>query len=153
MKLTTQKRIAAKLLKVGKTSVKFDPNKISDIKEAITKADIRGLIRDKAIMPSKSKGSISKGRLRKKITQKRKGRLKGKGTRKGKRTARLSKKEEWIMKVRAQRKFIKELEKKKLISRKTYREIYGKIKGNYFRSRNHIKLYLTENRLFENVKK
>ena len=32
-------------------------------------------------------------------------------------------------------------------------ELYGKIKGNYFRSRNHIKLYLNENKLFENVKK
>ena len=31
--------------------------------------------------------------------------------------------------------------------------IYKKIKGGFFRSRGHLKLYLTENKLFENVTK
>jgi ribosomal protein L19E len=55
--------------------------------------------------------------------------------------------------LRIQRKFIKELKERKRISPKTYRQIYDKTKGNYFRSRNHIKLYLTENKLFEDGKK
>ncbi len=152
MKLKSQKRIAAKLLKVGKSSVRFNPKRLSDIKEAITKLDMRGLIKDGAVI-AKPTGSQSKGRLRKRLIQKRKGRQQGSGKRKGQKTSRLSKKEEWMIKTRIQRQFIREMKNKKLISVKTYRELYGKIKGNYFRSRNHIKLYLNENKLFENVKK
>jgi|TARA_Y100000310_G_scaffold175569_1_gene175626 large subunit ribosomal protein L19e len=152
MKLKNQKRISAELLKIGKNSVKFDPTRLGDIKEAITKEDIRGLIKDKAIV-SKPIGSQSKGRLRKRLIQKRKGRQKGLGKKKGKKTARLSSKEIWMIKTRIQRNFIKELREKEKITKKTYREMYRKIKGNFFRSKNHIKLYLTENKLFENVKK
>jgi large subunit ribosomal protein L19e len=152
MKLKNQKRIAAQLLKVGKTSVRFDEERLSDIKEAITKADMRGLIRDKAVF-SIPHGSSSKGRLRKRLAQKRKGRQKGMGRKKGKKTSRLSKKLTWMIKTRLQRGFIRDLKNKELITTKTYREIYKKIKGNFFRSRNHIKLYLNENKLFENVKK
>jgi len=54
--------------------------------------------------------------------------------------------------IRKQRKFVKELRDKKLINTKVYRQIYNKIKGGFFRSKNHIKLYLTENRLFEDGK-
>jgi large subunit ribosomal protein L19e len=152
MKLKSQKRIAAQVLKVGKTSVRFDPERLSDIKEAITKQDIRGLVKDKAIT-SKPTGSQSKSRLRDRLAQKRKGRQKGAGRKKGKKTARLSKKAIWMVKTRIQRSYIKELREKKLIEVKTYRESYKKIKGNYFRSKSHIKLYLTENKLFKNVKK
>ena len=152
MKLKSQKRIAARLLKVGKTSVRFNPERLADIKEAITKLDMRALINDDAVI-AKPTGSQSKGGLRKRLIQKRKGRQQGLGKRKGRKTARLSKKEEWMNKVRVQRKFIREMKDKNLISVKTYRGLYGKIKGNYFRSRNHIKLYLNENKLFENVKK
>ena len=113
---------------------------------------MRGLIKDGAVI-AKPTGSQSKGRLRKRLIQKRKGRQQGSGKRKGQKTSRLSKKEEWMIKTRIQRQFIREMKNKKLISVKTYRELYGKIKGNYFRSRNHIKLYLNENKLFENVKK
>ncbi|MBT3691523.1 50S ribosomal protein L19e [Candidatus Woesearchaeota archaeon] len=152
MKLRNQKRIASTLLKVGKTSVRFDPERLSDIKEAITKLDMRGLIKDGAVRALPI-GATSRSRLKKRLIQKRKGRQKGPGKRKGKKTARLSTKAEWMIKVRVQRQFIKELKTRELISIKTYRNLYGKIKGNYFRSRNHIKLYLNEKKLFENVKK
>ena len=140
MKLKNQKRISSQLLKVGKTSVKFDPERLADIKEAITKEDIRGLIKDKEIT-KRPTSSQSKGRQ------------KGPASKKGKKTARLSSKDIWMIKIRLQRKFIKELREKKNITERTYREMYRKTKGNFFRSKNHIKLYLTENKLFENVKK
>ena len=96
MKLKNQKRISADLLKVGKTSVKFNPDRLSDIKEAITKLDLRGLIKDKAITAKKT-GTVSKGRLRKRLIQKRKGRQKGLGRRKGKKTSRLSRKQKDLL--------------------------------------------------------
>ena len=67
MKLRNQKRIASRLLKVGKTSVRFDPERLSDVKEAITKLDMRGLIKDGAVK-AKPIGSSSKARLRKRLT-------------------------------------------------------------------------------------
>ena len=42
--LDVQRRLAAQMLKCGKNRVKFDPDSLEEIKEAITKADIRGLI-------------------------------------------------------------------------------------------------------------
>jgi len=59
-----------------------------------------------------------------------------------------------MLAVRGQRNFIKELKDKSLVEGKTYRNLYSKVKGGYFRNRRHIKLYLEENKLFiEKVKK
>ncbi len=152
MKLKNQKRIAAEVMKTGKKKVKFDTNRLADIKEAITRIDIKGLVVDKAISADPKRGT-SRSRARKILVQKRKGRKTGKGSRKGVITARLSKKENWMNHVRKQREFIQELRDKKLISTQVYRMMYSKVKGGFFRSKNHIKIYLTENRLFEDVKK
>ena len=111
MTLRIQKRLSSEVLKVGINRVKFDESRLDDIKEAITKRDIKELISDKAISSKPIRG-ISKFRSRKIKVQKRKGRQIGKGSRKGKRTARLSKKEAWMLKVRAQRDLISTLKKK-----------------------------------------
>jgi len=152
MKLNNQKRIAAKVLKKGIKKIKFDPTRLGDIKEAITRSDIKGLVLDKAISADPKRGT-SRSRARKIIIQKRKGRKTGKGSRTGVITSRLPRKENWMNHLRKQRQFIQELRDKKLISTQVYRTMYSKTKGGFFRSRNHIKIYLTENRLFEDVKK
>ena len=152
MKLNNQKRIAASLLKTSKKNVWLDPTKFEEIKEAITKTDIRALIADKVIK-GKPKRGISISRIRKNIIQKRKGRRKGTGSRKGKRTARLPKKKRWMAAIRLQRAFIKELKDKKIITPTTYHTLYLKTKGGFFRSKRHIKLYIKEHNLTKNVKK
>ncbi|MDP6641870.1 MAG: 50S ribosomal protein L19e [Candidatus Nanoarchaeia archaeon] len=141
MNLSTQKRLSSEILKVGKDRVYFDQTRLEDIKEALTKEDIRGLIKDRVIQKKPQTG-VSKSRFRKKLVQKRKGRKQGQGTRKGKRTARLSRKSNWMIHVRAQRNLIKELKNKKVIDSTKYRELYNKVKGGFFRSKRHIKLYL-----------
>jgi large subunit ribosomal protein L19e len=146
MKLTTQKRIAAQILKTGINRVYLDPEKISDIKEAITKSDVRGLI-NSGVIRAKPKQGISSFRFKKLRKQKRKGRKSGHGSRKGKQTARLSRKESWIQKIRAQRNYLKYLHDKKLISPHNYRLLYRKSKGGFFRSQRHIKLYIDEHNL------
>jgi large subunit ribosomal protein L19e len=152
MKLNKQKKLAAKVFKRGIKRIKFNPEKLSEIKEAITRSDIRSLKISKAIKPTQKK-SVSRSKARKILKQKRKGRKTGEGSRKGKKTSRLSKKRKWINKVRIQRKFVKNLRNKQKVSLPNYRSVYLKIKGGYFRSKTHIKTYLTENKLFENVKK
>ena len=49
MKLNVQKSLAATVLKVSKHKVKFDQERLEDIKEAITKTDIRGLVSEGAV--------------------------------------------------------------------------------------------------------
>jgi len=153
MKLNVQKRIAAAVLDCSPKRVVFSEEHLGDIKEAITKNDLRNLIKNGAIQ-SRPELRTSRVRARKRLTQRRKGRQAGPGTRKGSSTARLSRKETWMLAVRGQRNFIKELKDKSLVEGKTYRNLYSKVKGGYFRNRRHIKLYLEENKLFiEKVKK
>lgn len=146
MKLDNQKKIAAQILKCSRKRIWLDPDRLSDIKEAITKVDIRSLIKEGAIIKKPKKG-ISRMRARKILVQKRKGRKKGYGSKKGKRTARLCRKESWINKIRAQRILLNELRDKKKISNKAYQELYIKAKGGFFRSRRHIMLYIKEHGL------
>ncbi len=49
MKLTVQKRLAASLFKCSEKRVWFDEDRLADIKEAITKNDIKALISQGAI--------------------------------------------------------------------------------------------------------
>lgn len=152
MNLRNKKRIASSILKVGLKRVKFDSDKLPEIKESITKGDIKSLIKSKVITPKKKRG-ISKYRARKIKLQKKKGRRKGLGSRKGKKTARLPSKKLWMGKIRAQRSLLKDLKNKKLISSKDYRILYLKAKGGFFRTKRHIKVYIKEHNLIKNEKK
>ena len=144
----TQRRSAAQILKCSQKRVWFDPNRLDEIKEGITKFDIRNLIKDKAIREKPMK-AISRSRARKRLVQKRKGRLKGLGSRKGKKTARLPKKKNWMNKIRLMRGFLKELRDKGLVTKRDYRILYLKAKGGFFRSKRHIKLYIEERGSFK----
>ncbi len=146
MKSKIQKRLAAKISKRSSKKIKFNLLKLDKIKEAITRADIRALIKDDAILLEQDKG-ISKARIRKNKAQKLKGRKRGQGSRKGSANARLKPKRTWINKMRLQRTFLKNLKKKNKITQEVYKNLYMKSKGGFFRSKRHIKLYLTEHKL------
>lgn len=148
MKLQVQKRLASSILKRSKKKVTIDNTRLEDVKEAITRFDIKSLIKDGAIKVKPVKGP-SKVRTRKLKEQKKKGRRKGHGSRKGKATARLSQKDAWMIKIRNQRELLKELKDNDKIENKTYRDLYNKTKGGYFRSKRHIKLYLEEHDLIK----
>lgn len=148
MNLKNKRRIAASALKVGRNRVWFDESRLDEIKEVITKSNIRKLINDRTIQ-ARPERSTSRFRIRKRIMQKRKGRRKGPGSRKGSRTARLPKKITWISNVRVQRDFLKMLKSKKMITQKNFWGVYKKIKGGFFRSRRHLKLYLNEHNLIK----
>ena len=141
--LRTQRRLSASLLKCSGKRVVFDPDRLEDIQEAITKVDLKELMKEKAIKKTPARG-ISRGRARKRDSQRKKGRQRGHGTRKGKKNARESVKTVWINNVRTQRELLKILRDKKLVTGKDFREMYQKVKGGFFRSKRHIKLYLNE---------
>lgn len=151
MNLETQKRISADILKVGSTRVYFDPARLKEIEEAITRGDIRKLIADLAIQAKPKKGN-SRFRIRKNRLQKQKGRQSGQGSRKGKANARKNTRLSWMRGIRVQRAFIRKLIDRALITKETYHDLYSKSKGGMFRSKRHIKLYLEEHKLIQNAK-
>jgi large subunit ribosomal protein L19e len=146
MKLDVQRRIAASVLKCSPKRVVFDSTKLKEIKEAITKADMRGLVIDGCVVKKRKMG-ISSFRSKKIKLQKSKGKRKGHGSRKGMKNARTPGKESWMGRVRLQRKLLKRLKEKKVVDNNTYWDLYRKIKGGFFRSKRHLQLYLGERKL------
>src|SRR5690349_21787606 len=101
-----QKRLAADVMGISKNRVVFDENHLDDIKEAITKADIRRLVSSGVIIGEQKQG-ISRARSNERKSQKAKGRRRGQGSRKGPASARGEKpKKLWMNKVRLQRRFV-----------------------------------------------
>jgi len=152
--LKSQRIIASRILKCGITRVWFDPTRLADIEDAITADDIRRLVSDGVIRAVQKHGA-SNYRKNKLAEQKRKGRRKGRGSRKGHIGTRLRKKKTWISRIRSLRKLLVELRTDGRIDNKTYRDAYIKSKSGYFRSKAHVMLYLERNNLLkrEGVKK
>ena len=146
MKLSTQKRLAADVLKVGQTRVWIDPEFEDEVSLAITRDDIRRLVDEGAIQKKRTIG-VSRGRARHILKQKRKGQRKGPGKKKGKATSKMSSKERWMMKIRPMRKELRILRDTGKITPKVYRELYLKAKGNAFRNTAHLRTYISERRL------
>ncbi|MDD5332035.1 MAG: 50S ribosomal protein L19e [Candidatus Nanoarchaeia archaeon] len=148
MRFGPQKRIAARVLGVGRNKVKFNQDRLEDIKEALTKADIRGLVKEKAVYKS-GKNSQSRSKARKRLLQKKKGRQHGHGSREGRIGGRINKKRVWMNKVRSQRKIIKGVKEKNQIKNEDYKQLYSKIKGGFFRSKRHLIMYMEEKNLLK----
>ncbi len=146
MKLDVQKRIAGKILKCSPKRIRFDTSRLEDISKAIRRLDIKSLINQGAITKLPAKG-VSRGRARHNSAQKQKGRRRGHGSRRGKKTARLPAKEVWMDKIRLQRRILKHLRDNQKIALQTYGELYLKAKGGFFRSKRHLWLYITEHKL------
>ena len=136
--VASQRRIAASILKCGVNRVWFDPERLTDIENAISREDLRGLITDGAIKAHQKKG-VSRGRARVRTAQRAYGHRKGVGKRKGAQGARTPSKRAWIQKIRAIRKSLVALREAGTIDRHLYRVIYRKAAGGQFRSVAHMK--------------
>src|SRR3989338_1156472 len=148
MDLKIQKRLAAEVLNCSTKRVLFDNSRLDEIKESITKEDMRKLVKSRGIIKKQKKG-VSRFNARYKKMQKSKGRQKGHGSRKGKKGARLDPKRNWINKIRLQRAFLRALKEKSAVDAQTFRDLYRKSKGGFFRSKRHIRLYIEEKKLIK----
>jgi large subunit ribosomal protein L19e len=132
--LGAQKRLAADELDVGKSRVWFDPEAQDELADAITREDIRDLIADGTIRAEEAE-SNSRGRARAREEKREYGHRTGAGTRKGKAGARRDSKDEWVSRIRAQRKRLKELrDEEDVLDATQYRELYNKASGGEFDS-------------------
>jgi len=139
--VSNQKRISASLLKCGVNRVWFDPERIPDIQNAISRDDIRELIDDGSIRAHQVKG-VSRGRARVKIAKRAYGHCKGPGRHRGAKGARNPRKRQWIQKIRAIRKTLVELRDSGEIDRHMYRMLYRKAAGGQFRNVAHLRAQL-----------
>jgi large subunit ribosomal protein L19e len=146
LSLKSQRRLAAKILKIGESRVWIDPARIEDVSTAITRADLRRLIHEGAIKALPKKG-ISRARTRLLREKKRRGLRKGRGSRKGTGGARTPKKQLWVKGVRAMRNHLRELRDRHLIAKNVYRSLYGMVKGGAFKSISHLEQYVQAHKL------
>jgi len=150
--LRNQRRMASELLKCGGNRVWMDHDRIDEIAKAVTKEDVRLLIKGKAVKARQKKG-ISSGRKKYTKKQKDKGRRKGHGSRKGGKYARLSKKERWIKTIRPIRIYLRKLRDDKKITPTVYRKYYMKAKGGEFRNKHHLETHLISDGIVKGEKK
>lgn len=148
MNLTTQKRLAASILKVGLNRVWIDPERMEEVSMAITREGVKQLIDNGAIKAKPQKG-ISSYRSKKLAEQKKKGKRKGRGSVKGAKKARNPKKQEWMTTIRALRKDLKDMRDANEIDVTTYRKLYKMAKGGAFRSKSYMKTYARDHDLIK----
>ena len=127
MKLEGKKDLAARTLGVGKHRIIFNLERLSDIKEAITKQDIRDLVNDKAITLKEIGG-------RKKIVRRKHRRRAG--------SIKIKKKDgkrEYVILTRKLRNYLADLRKKNKVTSEQYYKIRKEIRAKDFKSKANLK--------------
>lgn len=141
-----QRKLAAEILGVGESRIKFDVTAIDRIEAAVTKDEIRRLIKDGVIYAIPEKCN-SRGRHREFHEERKQGRHRGEGRRKGKKGARTDPKRRWMNRIRKIRKFLKWLRDNSVIDKKTYRLLYRKAKGGAFDSLTSLKRFMKDHNM------
>ncbi|HJJ54226.1 MAG TPA: 50S ribosomal protein L19e [Methanocorpusculum sp.] len=136
--LASQRRLAASVLECGENRVWFNPEKLSDIQNAMSREDIRNLVDEGAISSHQKKG-ISHGRARARMIKRSYGHGKGPGRRSGAKGARTPSKTQWIKKIRAQRKELRSQREGGSITPTEYRRLYRRAAGGQFRNVAHMR--------------
>jgi large subunit ribosomal protein L19e len=127
MKLETKKDLVARALKVGKNRIVFNTSRLSELKEAITKQDIRDLKESGAIHIKEIHGRKTH---KKRKTRKRFGSIKKKIK---------GGKKQYIKITRKLRSYLAYLKKTKQISQENYLNLRKEIRASTFRSLAHMK--------------
>src|SRR6266567_5635231 len=138
MSLKGQKRLASELLGGGLNRVWIDPEDIDRVQSAITRDEVKKLIREGSISLLPKTG-VSRGRLRA-----RSGRRKRAGSRKG---GQKPGKEAWVLKIRAIRRHLRWLRDKRQLGPGNYKLLLGMAKGGAFRSGSHVDEYVKAHQL------
>lgn len=132
-----KRELVARILGVGANRVRFEPDKLEDVADSITRDNIRSLINSGAIWTVRVKGT-SRGKAKeKRAVWKTHG--KGPGSKKGHKTTRVGKKAVYVVKVRSMRYHLKVLKDRKEITNDVYWQVYKKVNGGQVRSLAHLR--------------
>ena len=126
MKLRIKKELAARTLGVGKDRIIFNNERLNEIKEAITKQDMRDLYQNKAISIREIKGRRA---VKKRKTRRRKGSIKKNV---------IDKKRQYIILTRNLRRYIYKLRIDKKISEEFYQKLRKEIRARSFRDKHQL---------------
>ncbi len=130
MNLRNKKQLASKVLKAGTHRILFDKNSLKDIKEAITKQDIKDLFSEGiiSIKPIKGRKKIIKrknkggpGKIKKKVNKR---------------------KQNYVKTTRKLRAYLKELKNNNKITNEKYYELRKQLKNKIFKTRDSLKEHL-----------
>ncbi|MGB7558388.1 MAG: 50S ribosomal protein L19e [Nitrososphaeraceae archaeon] len=135
--LKKKRELVARILGIGANRVRFEPDKLDDIADSITREDLRSLVKRGTIWTTKVKGT-SRGRAKTKQAIRKKSGL-GPGSKKGKKTARTGKKSAYVTKIRSMRYHLKVMKDRNEINGQTYWLIYKKVDGGQVRSVSHLR--------------
>ncbi|MGD0729159.1 MAG: 50S ribosomal protein L19e [Candidatus Micrarchaeaceae archaeon] len=140
MSIKLTKRIASELTERGESAIRIKPEMIAEAKKAITREDVRLLIKNGSIYTTKLKHNLSA--YSKVLKEKRKqGRRRGIGRRKGTLKARGT--VEYKKKIRGQRRVLAALKTEKIIANDRFKKYYALVKGGNFVNKvsllNHIR--------------
>ncbi|MEM1586264.1 MAG: 50S ribosomal protein L19e [Candidatus Bathyarchaeia archaeon] len=141
MSLRSQRRMAAEILGVGEERVWIDPERIEDVANAITREEIKRLIKEGVIKKIKDQG-VSRARARIAHEKRKRGRRRGVGSRSGASGARVDHLKEWVERIRAIRRRLRELRGKRVITVRAYRQLYLKAKAGVFKSISDLHHYI-----------
>jgi len=131
MNLGKKKELAKRTLGVGKEKIVFVESRLADIKEAITKQDIKDLHKEGAIVIKPQKG-------RRKVVKKRKRSV-------GNVRIRVNtRKQDYVIMTRKLRKYVAELRKRGELAKEDVEDIRKKIRNKAFRSKAHLRDYIKE---------
>jgi large subunit ribosomal protein L19e len=132
MSIKFTKRAAAGLLDRGLGSIRIKESEQEAAAKAITKDDVRDLIKRGAVYALKEKRNLSlHGRAHE--IKKRKGRGLGRGSRKG--TAKARAGVPYKQRIRAQRRLIKKIKSEGKINNEQFKMLYALVKGGTFASK------------------
>jgi large subunit ribosomal protein L19e len=126
MNLRNKKQLAARVLGIGVNRVIFDSSRLDEIKESLTRQDIKDLLKSRAVTIREARG---KRKTIKRTTRR------GEGKRKkivGKR------KKEYMILVRKLRKTLKNLKNAGTITNESYKALRKKVRAKAFKSRAYL---------------
>lgn len=129
MDLSKKKALAARTLGVGEGRILFNVNRISEIKEAITKQDIRDLVANNSIFVKEIKG--------RKVKEKRKRRRAG-----SIRMRPNNRKREYIILTRKLRSYLAEIRKHGSINNEEFLELRKGVRSKIFKNKAHLKEHI-----------
>jgi len=127
MKLEKKKSLAARTLNVGEGRIVFNVERLPEIKEAITKQDIKDLKESGAIIIKEKKG---RRKVERRKTRRRAGSIKKKVN---------TKKQDYVKLTRKLRTYLANLKNQKKISKENFRQLRKEIRASNFRSFSHMK--------------
>ncbi|HJU33817.1 MAG TPA: 50S ribosomal protein L19e [Nitrososphaera sp.] len=135
--IAKKRELVARILRVGANRVRFEPDRLEDIADSITRENIRSLVKSGAIWTVQPTGT-SRGRaIKKRSVWKIHG--KGPGSKKGKKTARVGKKEVYVVRTRSMRHYLKVIKERKDVSNDVYWQLYRRVNGGQVRSLAHLR--------------